>query len=348
MLCEGVKRGLGAWKRDLLRTPSARLFLITLVCEGGLPLYLVQREHARLRTYFRALFEEVRAQQLVGALGVRVSVQDLAQGVGHELPSSLRQDVVFELSGQLIAKVWELTGSVSDAPDPIVALDVKHPGWRAELPLDLEDDLARAFLNGLVKEARAVTLGNRADVQMRRSLIVRGRLDSGDEAPQQRFELAAKLDLPASLTDDQFSSLFAAVAPSRFELSLVDEAGQSAMVALGAARTDTGTVRLEISASAHQLFRGPEAAQGRALLVHGPNGRIGPSLQFRGALALSALPWVFVAAEHSVASARYDLIAEGSHRAREPEILVAVPSGWAAHPNGETMYVLAGTVEDLP
>src|SRR5690606_3254724 len=56
MVAEGIRR----WNRELLRFATGRAFLLTLACEGGLPLKLVRRETAALRHFFKDLLEEVR------------------------------------------------------------------------------------------------------------------------------------------------------------------------------------------------------------------------------------------------------------------------------------------------
>lgn len=52
-------------------------YLVTLACEGGLPLRLVQRENHSLRRYFRAVIEEFRFHRRLGA-----SPEELAGRVG--------------------------------------------------------------------------------------------------------------------------------------------------------------------------------------------------------------------------------------------------------------------------
>lgn len=47
-----VELGLRFWQRRLLTTGAGRAFLLTLACEGGLPLNLVHKEGAKLRSFF--------------------------------------------------------------------------------------------------------------------------------------------------------------------------------------------------------------------------------------------------------------------------------------------------------
>lgn len=348
VLCDMVIRGVREWKRDLLQNPHGRLFLVTLVCEGGLPLYLVKQEQARLRTFFRALFEEVRIHQHARA-SVATSVQDLAKRVGYALPASLRQDVVFELSGQLIAKVWDLLATVREASDPIATLDRDKPGWRSELPLDLEDEVARAFLNGLVKEARGIRHGTQSSIAWKRFLTVRN--DTESDAPgeglSEAFELSAELDIPALLGGGQFVGMFGDEAPSRFELCLIDERGAVEPVALGAKHSDGSTLRLEALARALRPVSGSSAVERRSLVVRSGQGRLGPSLQFSGALALSPLPWTFVPDELPSGAMRYQLFGEGSQRVRHPQAMVAVPHGFLMEAKDDAQCDAVGTIRHI-
>ena len=55
-ICAWVEKGLQHFKRPLLRSRNGdREFLVTLACEGGLPLRLLHKENAHLNRYFREL-----------------------------------------------------------------------------------------------------------------------------------------------------------------------------------------------------------------------------------------------------------------------------------------------------
>jgi hypothetical protein len=81
----------------MLSVAGQRAFLVTLACEGGVPLKLLHRDGTHLHRYFRALLREF---QIYGQR--EVSSSALAARVASVLPLSLRQDVVYELSGNLI------------------------------------------------------------------------------------------------------------------------------------------------------------------------------------------------------------------------------------------------------
>ena len=55
-----VEQGLQHFKRPLLRSRNGdREFLVTLACEGGLPLLLLHKENAHLSRYFRELLNRL-------------------------------------------------------------------------------------------------------------------------------------------------------------------------------------------------------------------------------------------------------------------------------------------------
>jgi hypothetical protein len=126
-LCALVSQGMRGWNRELLRLAVGRAFLVTLACEGVLPLKLVLHEQTRLRRYFRTLLEELR---LFGPTGVPPA--EVAERVDYLLPKSLRQDIVYTLSGSLVARIWELQGEIGESDAPVRDLDRKH-GQRPKL-----------------------------------------------------------------------------------------------------------------------------------------------------------------------------------------------------------------------
>ncbi len=143
-----VERGLRYWRRKLIVNSSGREFLLTIACEGGLPLNLLRREGSGLRRYFRALLEELpRYDKVSVELG-----RELAERLRDRLPSGLRQEVVYQLSGKLITTIWDLQAQVVGNSDPIGALNRLKLDWRDDLPLSLGDTVTEVLLR-LVEDA---------------------------------------------------------------------------------------------------------------------------------------------------------------------------------------------------
>lgn len=147
-----VEQGLRHFQRPLLRGRNGdREFLVTLACEGGLPLRLLHKENAHLNRYFRELLAAYyRERHRPGC-----EATDIARQVAARyLPTSLRHEVVFKLSGDLIHSVVQLQARVADATDPLTSLDRTQPAWRDDLPLPIEDATVEALLRNLVDRLR--------------------------------------------------------------------------------------------------------------------------------------------------------------------------------------------------
>lgn len=316
-LCSSVGTGLDAWGRQLLHTGHGRAFLVTLACEGGLPLRLVMREQAGLRRYFKALLEEMR---VLGSTAE--STDEIAERVAGYLPKSLRHEVVYTLCGQLAAQIWKHQPLVATSSTPVLDLDRLRPGWRGELPLRVGDAVANALLNNLLVDAS--TIAHRASRRIRwvRSLVRVG----------QYWELEGGIELPRSFSVPDFLALFSPPndeVPRRFDLALRTESQSTDLIAIGTADTASGdaqAVRLEPAGAAERLVRGEVAGDGRVLLARdGQNQHL--TDQFTGAARLSELPWVFEAPHPDDSHPMARLVGEGSLSLRAPAALVAIPEG---------------------
>ncbi len=120
-----VREGLHFWNRDLLKTPDHNLFLVTLACEGGLPLRLLRKETAHLRIFFRDSLEEFHYFHRSGETSATIVAR-----VGDRLPRSLRQPVVYQLAGSLVQRIWELQQTIGESKTPVEDLDRLEPEWR--------------------------------------------------------------------------------------------------------------------------------------------------------------------------------------------------------------------------
>lgn len=150
-IAKWAEAGLRWWRRPLIQSEAGtRRFLVTIACEGGLPLRLLQRENARLSQFFRAVLENYHAQGFGGPQAAEM----VARQQIHRLPASLRQEVVILLSGELIAKTTDLQRQIGDARNPIAVLDGIVPDWRSQLPLRMDDAVAEALFGGLVQRSK--------------------------------------------------------------------------------------------------------------------------------------------------------------------------------------------------
>jgi hypothetical protein len=143
------------------------LYLVTIACEGGLPLLLLRKENASLYRYFKNLLQTYHRER--GLLNC--DVVSIAKRLASYLPKNLQQKIVYKLGGELVKQVVELQQLVPDAADPIIALDKKRPDWRDVLPLPLRNSTAELLLKNLVNEAKTLTISERQRIQWRRLLF---------------------------------------------------------------------------------------------------------------------------------------------------------------------------------
>ncbi|HEU0077972.1 MAG TPA: STY4851/ECs_5259 family protein, partial [Longimicrobiaceae bacterium] len=338
LLCRMVARGLAEWRRPLLRVGQSRAFLVTIACEGGLPLKMVRREQGSLRRYFRALLEEFRIYGRTGA-----AAESLAERTRGHLPRSLRQDVVFQVSGRLIAKIWELQAELGESRTPVRDLDDRHHGWRNELPLRLPDDLADALLNSLLLDAAALAKDTPKRIRWRRSL----------QASPAGWEIIGELRLPATLDEADLRAMLELPAdtpiPGRFDLCLRPAGGAAELVALATerpGRSGEATIALEHGSRASRPVRGVAACVERSLVLRdGREERA--STVFPGAAALTDLPWVFAGAGPGEAAERYECVGQGSTTVRAVDACVAAPPGTRAEPGASARCECVGSLPEL-
>lgn len=317
-----VASGLAAWDRQVLMVGSSRAFLATLACEGGLPMNLILRGQTHLRAYLRGVLQEYK---LFGSTGI--PPQELAERVCDRLPKTWRQDVVYQLSGELVAEIWRLQRELGETKTPVLDLDRARPGWRDELPVRVTVDVARTLLNGLLLDAAEVARGGRIRVRWQVAL-----------APLQpkQWGLRGKFDMPATMGEREFDQLFGddgrTERPHRFDLGVQTRRRPFEPLALATLMETPGRgpyFGLESLPAARRSVN-VGVTQPRSLVARTPEGAW-QSEEFPGGAGLSELPWVFAPQDLSVTAAdptqTYRLVGQGSARRREPWALVALIEG---------------------
>ncbi|WP_058553414.1 STY4851/ECs_5259 family protein [Thiohalocapsa sp. ML1] len=310
-----VEQGLKFWQRPLLIGGGGqRLFLVTIACEGGLPLRLLAQQDAHLTRFFRAVLE---GYFRAGQGGSDVALAQARQHVAR-LPASLRQEPVLQLAGQLVVRVAELQGLVGAVPDPIAALDQCNPQWRRTLPLRLDDQVAQRLLTGLIRHSEE--LARQARGQPRWCGVLRPTAEG--------WCLQRRLEFPEYATPDQIAAWAMREPPTAARLRLL-LAGMHGMEAIA------WLTRVEESASPARyrlewLRRGGVATAGDALmetsrlmLSDDETESVLPAIDED---PWGPLPWVFIQRGRS---GQWQWLAEGQVRTRDPQVLVLVPPGMA-------------------
>lgn len=318
-ISQWVYKGLDYWHRPLLRGPSGeREFLLSIVCEGGLPLRLLHQEGATLTRYFRELLEAYHLQRAQGA-------ETLAHRLGLRwLPPSLHQPAVFELSARLIESIVELQRQVTDAEDPITALDKCRSDWRNQLPLSLEDQTVETLLGNLVRQAQALERNTATQIRWRRVLC--------QESGYWRLEL--RLDLPVAIPTDELRAWTGwTELPARLRVLVTRQASTEEVAMLSLARA--GLYRCEWLRRYGWCLTGVAAIGEIGLRLS--DGHREKVLDIVGGQEPGALPWVFIGRDAPVVPTWF---AEGTARTR-------APSAWVLASVADQAQGEQGTIECL-
>lgn len=301
-IADWVEKGLKWWKRPLLCAKSRhRLFLMTIACEGGLPLRLLQRESTHLTQFFRTLLETYyRAGQ-----GGESVAEIIARQQAHRLPRNLQQEPVFHLAATLIAKIGELQTRIGEAADPLAALGEKAPHWRQDLPLQLDDQVAETLLTGLVRRSGELVREAAARPRWRGCLREIGT----------SWQVEKRLELPDSVSHAQIVEWIGApIAHSpRWRLLLHTPAGIEtvAWLTLMQGTGESARYRREWLHQGGTMLIGAKVEQSHDLSLH--DGHREYALKVQGGAPWGDSPWVFV--ERGTSRER-EWLTEGSTRTR--------------------------------
>jgi hypothetical protein len=147
---EWVEEASRYWQLEdqLLR---GKRFLGRVVANGGLPLALITDAGSGV---FRLLNMVQQDMVRTGALTEAQVIAELRARSGM-IPECYRQQHVFNLLADVLLTIQRLNAEIGkdEGKDPVEKLDLSHPGWLDEFPLQLEPTHARNLLGGLVRHA---------------------------------------------------------------------------------------------------------------------------------------------------------------------------------------------------
>lgn len=306
-----VAKGLQHFQRPLLRSRNGdREFLVTLACEGGLPLQLLHKENSHLSRYFRELLTAYHRVRHTSGCDATSMAQQVA---ARYLPASLRHDIVFHLSSELIQAVVRLQEQVADATDPIASLDYTQPQWRHGLPLPIDDATVETLLRNLIGQARILAQTERQRWRWHGLLIQQG----------EHWTLAQHLDMPNTVTGSSVYAWTQWPEPSARMRVLLHTAEGIETIALWTRLHGSGEqaiYRCEGLRRGGVRLMGNVAAAGARLLLSSGNAEV--ELPMVGGQTLGPLPWVFIERD-----GQWQWCGEGSVRSREATVRVLVPEG---------------------
>ena len=320
VLYDWITTGLAWWGRTVLVNPNNghHLYLVTIACEGGLPLHLLNDENSRLRQFFNELLASWYRHGMTTLEDAELQAEELARQI---LPPTLRVAVVHRLSAELITHIVRLQASLpDDTVNPIEELNQRNPNWRHQLPLRADDHIIENLLSPLLKNSRKLASAGRV------ALKWTGELKSAANG----FQVGKMLELPEHLTASQLAVSPETQAPPRLYLTLRTPHSDETVARL----TRIGQEGDDIRYRRETLQRGGIRLTGTAV------GRVHPlllnlngqerHLPVKGEGAWSeTLPWVFIPRP---ANERLEWLAEGSVRTRSAEAWVAVTAATQVEP----------------
>lgn len=306
-----VEQGFSYWRLRILRGNQGTRYFTSLVCEGGLPLQLLQAGGSeRLRHYFRALLDDA------AVFGDEPEIlRSAAERFQELLPTGWRTDAVFELSVELIRTVRDLQCRVRGADQPIRMLDEVYPAWRDELPIEVGDFAVGELVANLVDYAAQVAARPRRSIRVIRVL---------SEVAEGAFEVSRRLVLPSWIEKEAFEEPFREAGdpplPERSTLVVESPDGEEAIQVAEATRVSDTNRGEGYLLEGDELVELPRRFVDVAVLLvaRGAGRHIGP-VQLPGGSGASPLPWTFVERE-----GRWESVGEGSTSTSRPEVRIAV------------------------
>lgn len=326
-----VERGLRYWKRNLLRKGDYRGFLLTIACEGGLPVNLIRNDTGYLRAFLRAI---LRHYATYGSS--RVSAAEIAGIYLDYLPVTLQQPMVQELAGILIERIWDLKTQITQGVNPVEELDQLDPSWRQRLPMVLGDDAANDLVSALLRQAKKIRSSAVHKLRIVRRLV---KIEN-DWQMHAELQLPEVIDRNSLITDLEVNSSLG----ERLELQMVwsEKAVRAASMVL---QGDSYNVyphdrrRLQIRENAKAEI---------CCFVFERGQQVGPMPLPSGSGLTNELPAVFVDREADGRS--LDFCGQGSLSSRFPEVYVLThikPEGISAYSDDVEIELIAEGIRVL-
>jgi hypothetical protein len=314
-----VESGMQWWNLPLIETEHATEYLVSLACQGGLPLKTLKKENGNLKRFFEECLshhEQWPTEPL----------NDVVASIGQRtLPISLRNEVVIELGVLMVVAMAKLRresrGASENAQARIAHLNQHCPRWQDSLPLRLDegDQEPLELLLGLLgkkpvkaasemfpKVVTTLTLSYSTAI-ISRSLSAGSRIE--EEGLAKFLGLLQKDDLrPQLLLHLTTGSLKAPVA----KLKKLATGSEFTINVVG------------------QGLKGSEALREvRVTAAYGSEFTAATSIT--GGQELGDLPWIFSEAEDGKATHR--LMGLGSLRTRQESVIVVLPlnAAWEQH-----------------
>jgi hypothetical protein len=317
-----VERGLRYWRIRLLSNDLMRLFLQTLICQGGFPINTLRHDGTGLRGALKATLRDHEREPFE-------SIDNLLSRHIHNVSPTLQRVEVRRLFADLVQAIARLRKTSDEATNlgipRAVFLDERFKGWEAELPLRVEEPEAKDLLLSLLDTAKpepvsrhAISIATSLSCDSGKPLIIRT-LRCPSKLSEEDLIRACKVSSPEGILPRMTGYL---------------QAGGQRVPAISISRSNDGSgFRLQKHPSV--VLSGSQAYFETSLVL-AVGGEEIHRASLPGGEALPESPWVFTSDD------THQLIGVGSIQTREESVWVALPEKYKAHQQDATEFINLG------
>lgn len=305
-----TESGLKFWKRPLRTKGNKPAYLLTLVLEGGLPLKMVSTNEGTLVTYFRKVLTAIRqnTQQTV-------DVYELAASYEEFLPTSLRNDVVFNLAGEFCRTLNDLARQVDvSRSDVVCKIKANDKNWYKQLPVVLSEVDAEKLAKAVFASDSSSTSNVRSSLRIQREWI------KEDDIWFCETTFKLPLQVKTKVLENHFN-LNPNSKATRLVLACTysDEAKTLALLS----KHDEDIWSVEKYAAANDIISGRHSLSEFNFQLFDGGTELGAYVPVGGEALSGDLPWVLEPLDEDMTKLR--LIGSGSLSAKSPSVFLAMP-----------------------
>ncbi|EPX4142200.1 STY4851/ECs_5259 family protein [Vibrio vulnificus] len=324
---DSVKAGLKYWGIDLYSTSSAKQYFATLYCQGGFPRSgLVGLSSGPVPEYLDKVISQY-------ALFHHTSeINDIAKQQLELLPETLKQVAFARLATVLVTKLMEYRDRyhLHGESDPVIALNVRHPQWRDELPFLLCDEEAYELISRLVRKTSAIIRREQNPVRIKRYL----REDMG------HWELVAETYVNHTIHPQDLSRVLALEnLPKFFDLYTQTNTGERVRTASFNLKGYANKRWQVITKFAH--FYNADAASNIGYELWSDGQQFNSDTYYRGEELNKALPWIF-----SAEGEKSQYLGQGNVQVKQASALI-VHAGAVEPMNARSKVEKVGSITSL-
>jgi hypothetical protein len=300
---DSVCQGLKYWGISLHKTSNANQYFATLYCQGGFPrIGLVGLSHGPVPSYLDKVIDSY------SQFHHTTKLNEIAERAIDDLPETLKQSAFATLASELISCLLSLRDryDLYSESDPVLALDLKNPAWRDELPFLLCDEEAYELMRRLLH--RAASIIHREQNPVRISRFIEPSINS--------WQLVAETYINQTIHPEDLNRVLDCKhLPNYFDLYTQTETGERSRSASFNLKGFENK-RWQVVTNQTRFFNSDAAAIINYELWSDGN-QLGKNTYYRGEELNVDLPWSF-----SVNGEKYRYIGQGNIATEHESVLV--------------------------